>query len=182
MINSKLLVSALLLVGLTASAFGAGHKSGELTTFQETFLAYYTSETDKLVNLAEAFSEDGMNWRPAEGIRSVREAILHVASGNYGIGGRIGAKVPEGLNPRQFAKTITTKADTIKTLKQSIAFVKKAVKSQNEASLNEKIPFFGGNEVPRMQAIILVGGHNFEHLGQLIAYARSSGVVPPWSQ
>ena len=182
MIKSKLLVSALLLLGLTASAFGAGHKPGELTTFQETFLAYYTGETNKLVDLAEAFSEDGMDWRPAEGIRSVREAILHVAGGNYGIGSRIsGAKLPEGINPRQFAKTITTKADTVQTLKDSIAFFKKAVKGMDEASLNEKINLFGG-EVPRMQGVILLGGHNFEHLGQLIAYARSSGVVPPWSQ
>lgn len=182
MIKSKLLVAALLLVGLTASAFGAHHKSGEMTTFQKSFLAYYTSETDKLVDLAEAFPEDGMEWRPAEGIRSVREAILHIAGGNYFIGGRIGAEVPEGLNPRQFDKTITTKADTIKTLKDSIAFVKKAVKGLNEESLKEEIPLFGGNEVPRMQAVLVMGGHNFEHLGQLIAYARSSGVVPPWSQ
>ncbi len=182
MIKSKLLVFALLLGGLTASAFAAGHKSGEnMTTFQKSFLAYYTSETDKLVDLAEAFSEDGMGWRPADGIRSVREAILHVAGGNYFIGGRIGAKVPEGINPRKFDETILTKADTIQTLKESIAFVKNAVKHMNEESLNENVQMFG-NEVPRMQAVLLIGGHNFEHLGQLIAYARSSGVVPPWSQ
>ena len=30
-----------------------------------------------------------------------------------------------------------------------------------------------------MGAAMAVGGHAYEHLGQLIAYARSSGVVPP---
>ncbi len=152
-----------------------------MTTFQKTFLAHYTSETDKLVNLAEAFSEDGMNWRPAEGIRSVREAILHVAGANYGIARVLGAQIPEGINPRGFDKTVKGKADTIKVLKESIAFAKKAVKSLNEDSLNEEVKFFG-MEAPRMQAAMILGGHAYEHLGQLIAYARSSGVVPPWSQ
>ena len=182
MIKSKLLVSALILVGLTASAFGGGHKSGEnLTTFQKSFLAHYTSETDKLISLAEAFSDEGLKWQPADGIRSVRQAMLHVASGNYYIGGLIGGKVPEGLNPRQFEKTVTTKAEVIETLKKSIAFVKESVSAHDEESLNEQIKLFG-NEVPRMQAVLLLGGHNFEHLGQLIAYARSTGVVPTWSK
>jgi hypothetical protein len=29
---------------------------------------------------------------------------------------------------------------------------------------------------------ILTVGHLHEHLGQLIAYARSNNVVPPWSK
>ncbi len=29
---------------------------------------------------------------------------------------------------------------------------------------------------------MIVSGHAHEHLGQAIAYARSNGVVPPWSQ
>ncbi|MDA0349118.1 MAG: DinB family protein [Verrucomicrobia bacterium] len=182
MIKSKFLISTLLLIGLTASVFGAAHKSGEnLTTFQKSFLAHYSSETDKLVQLAEAFSEDGMEWRPAEGVRSVREAILHAASANYFFAGMFGAETPEGVNPRQFEKTITTKAETVKVLKASIAHAKKAVRALDEASLNENIKLFG-QEAPRMQAVMLAGGHCYEHLGQLIGYARSSGVVPPWSQ
>ena len=182
MIKSKLLVSALLIFGLAASAFAGGHKPSEnMTTFQKTFLAHFEAETNKLVDLAEAFPEDGMSWRPAEGIRSVREAILHVAGGNYFLGGMLGAERPEGINPRQFEKTITTKAEAVKTLKESIAFAKKAVSQLNEDSLNEKIKMFG-NEAPRMQAVMTMGGHNYEHLGQLIGYARSTGVVPPWSQ
>jgi uncharacterized damage-inducible protein DinB len=169
-------------MGLTGSTFGAAHKSGEnLTTFQQVFLKSYSGETDKLVSLAEAFTEEGYKWRPAEGIRSVREAILHVASANYGIGGILGKKVPEGLNPEGFEKSITSKAETIKVLKESIAFAKAAVRALNEDSLNEQIEYFG-MESPRMGAVMILGGHANEHLGQLIAYARSSGVVPPWSQ
>src|SRR5688572_25338173 len=37
----------------------------------------------KLVGLAEAIPADKWDWRPAEGVRSIREVFLHVASDNY---------------------------------------------------------------------------------------------------
>jgi uncharacterized damage-inducible protein DinB len=182
MTKSKLVLSALILLGLTVSAFGAHHKSSEnLSTFQQVFLKTFGDETDKLVSLAEAFSEKGLEWRPAEGIRSVREAILHAAGANYYFGSLLGKEVPEGLNPRGFEKSITGKAETIAALKESIKFAKAAVSGASEESLNENIKLFG-SESPRMTAVMIMGGHTYEHLGQLIAYARSYGVVPPWSQ
>jgi uncharacterized damage-inducible protein DinB len=182
MIKSKLLVSALLLVGLTVSSFGAAHKSGEnLSTFQKSWLGNFDRETGKFVDLAEAFSEDGFKWRPAEGIRSVRETILHAASANYGISAMLGKELPEGLNPRGFEKSITNREEALKVLKESIAFAKATVKSIDDESMSEQIKYFG-METPRMGAVMLMSGHNYEHLGQLIAYARSFGVVPPWSK
>jgi uncharacterized damage-inducible protein DinB len=182
MTKYKFLLSALLFMGLSFPAFGAHHaNAAKQTVFQESFLWFYGSETDKLVDLAEAFPEDGFEWRPAEGIRSVREAILHVATANFNIGGMLGKQIPEGMNPRAFEKSITGKTETLKVLKESIAFAKAAVAGLDEAGLNETIKFFG-MEKPKMAAIILLGGHAEEHLGQLIAYARSTGVVPPWSK
>ncbi len=118
----KLFLSVALLAGLVTSSFAAHHGGGG-SVFTRTFLGTYGNETDKLISLAEAFSDEGMNWRPAEGIRSVRESILHVAAANYFIGSRLGAEMPSGLNPGEFVSTITSKEDTIKTLKDSIAFI-----------------------------------------------------------
>jgi len=169
----KILLAALVSGGLFGSSFAEHHKKGGRSLFQQTFLATYAGETDKMVSLAEAFT--------AEGVRSVREAILHVAGANYGLGARfLGKEMPKGINPRQFNKTIKGKEDTIKVLKDSIQFVKEAVGGLDEASLAESIKLFG-NDSSRMGAVLVLGGHAYEHLGQLIAYARSSGVVPPWS-
>lgn len=180
--TSKLLIAALLAGGLLGSAMADHHKKGGQTLFQQTFLGSYSHETDKLVSLAEAFTEKGMEWRPAEGIRSVREAVLHVAGANYSIGSRfLGMEMPAGVNPRQFDKTIKSKAEAIAVLKDSIQFVKDAVGSLDEASLGESIKMFG-QDSNKMGAVLVLGGHAYEHLGQLIAYARSSGVVPPWSK
>ena len=30
-------------------------------------------------------------------------------------------------------------------------------------------------------SLLIISGHMHEHLGQLIAYARINGIVPPWS-
>ncbi len=181
----NVILSALLSLGLAASSFAAHHAKGEgaePSVFTQSFLGYYGGETDKLVDLAKAFSEDGFDWRPADGIRSVRESILHVASANYFIASRfLGAEMPEGLNPRGFEDFVKGKAATIKTLETSIEFVKKAVGNVDEASLSESIKMFGRDST-KMGAVMVLGGHAYEHLGQLIAYARSSGVVPPWSQ
>lgn len=180
--TSKALMGLALACGLLFTAFGGHHKKSESSVFLTTFLGNYSGETDKLISLAEAFPESGIEWRPAEGIRSVREAILHVATANYFISGRfLGAEMPEGMNPREFEKTIKTKDEAIATLKSSVQFVKDALSGLDDAALAEPIKLFG-NDTNRMSAVLVVGGHAYEHLGQLIAYARSSGVTPPWSQ
>ena len=178
----KVLIAVFLAWGLIGSAIADHHKKGEQSVFQTTFLGSYGSETDKLVSLVEEFSEKGFEWRPAEGIRSVHEAVLHVTTANYGIGSRfLGKALPEGLNSRDLGKTIKTREEAIVVLKDSIQFVKDAVGALDEAALAEPIKLFG-NDSNRMGAVLVIGGHAYEHLGQLIAYARSSGVVPPWSQ
>ncbi len=181
MTNRNLLLAALLTVGLVTPSFAAHHAKKGGSLFTETFLQTYTSETDKLISLAEEFSEEGFEWRPAEGIRSVRESVLHVASANYFIGSRLGKEMPEGLNPRKFEEMYTSQDEAVAALKKSIDFVKSAVGSLDDAALAESVKLFG-RDFNKMGAVLVVGGHAYEHLGQLIAYARSSGVVPPWSQ
>lgn len=184
--SSLFLSAVILLTTVAAPVFAAHHRTGAdkppaLSFFQKTFLERFTYESDKLVSLAEAFSDEGYAWRPAEGIRSVRETILHVAAANYGIGGRLGKTVPEGVNPREFEATIEGKEMTLQVLRDSIAFAKAAASGVDPASLEETIEFYG-MKPSRMGAMLIISGHTEEHLGQLIAYARSSGVVPPWSQ
>lgn len=39
-----------------------------------------------------------------------------------------------------------------------------------------------GQDFTVQQLLILATTHLHEHLGQAIAYARSNGIVPPWSR
>jgi uncharacterized damage-inducible protein DinB len=38
-----------------------------------------------------------------------------------------------------------------------------------------------GMKMSKRATLILLASHSHEHLGQSIAYARSNGIVPPWT-
>lgn len=149
--------------------------------FQASFLANFDAANGKLTSLAEAFSDEQYDWQPAEGVRSTRESILHVAAANYFIASQLGASLPEGLDPRSFETSIHEKQEVLDTLKGSVEFVRSTIEELSEEELAKTINLFG-TEMPYMSVALIVGGHANEHLGQLIAYARSMGVTPPWSQ
>ena len=123
---------------------------------------------DKIVQLAQAMPEATYGWRPEEGVRSVSEVYMHMASGNYGYGRRIGVESPADRN--QWEKTVTGKAEVIAKLKASYDAIITALEKAD----------FSKPEVlaTAMNAI----SHGHEHLGQSIAYARMNKVVPPWSR
>jgi len=145
------------------------------------FLNVYNTTTGKTVQLADAFPDDTYNWRPAEEIRSVRESILHIASGNYFFGTMLGISSPEGIDPSTLEQSNMTKAEAIAALKESVTYINEGIKNISAEDFETKIDFFG-NEITKRQAMFILGDHAAEHLGQLIAYARSNGVTPPWSR
>jgi len=137
---------------------------------------------DKLIALAEAIPAEKYAWRPGEGVRSAGEVFNHVSGSNYFFPTLWGAKTPAGVDPRTFEKQLSgDKAKTVETLKQSFEQARKEIQAVPEADLGRKIKIFGNDATVR-DAMLIIATHAHEHLGQAIAYARSNGVVPPWSQ
>lgn len=144
----------------------------------------------KLVGLAEAMPEGTFGWRPGEGVRSVAELFKHVAADNWliaGIPGDATPPAPTGIDPKDYrtagtyeARTLT-KAEIIAELKASFDFFEEVVRSTSATDLAATVPVFG-SPMTRQQLWIMATTHLHEHLGQGIAYARSNGVVPPWSR
>lgn len=134
----------------------------------------------KLVSLAEATPADKFGWRPAADVRSMAEVFMHVATANYTIPSFIGVKAPEGTG-FEMEKQITEKAKVVDFLKGSIAHLKKAIAEAPDADMDKMVKIFGMDMSHRGVLLLLVA-HDHEHLGQAIAYARSNGIVPPWSK
>src|SRR5947199_9758766 len=138
---------------------------------------------DKLLQLANAIPAEKYGWKPGEGVRSVGEVFNHVAAANYFFPTiwKSTVAMPAGLDPRTFEKEMGgDKAKTIDTLTKSFQHVRAAISAASEADLNTKVNIFGHDATVR-DAMLIVVTHAHEHLGQAIAYARSNGVVPPWS-
>jgi uncharacterized damage-inducible protein DinB len=168
----KLLVITSLFVGCFSYA------QEELT--QNTIKAVLTGNQAQVIQLAEAFPEDKYDWRPAEGISSVGEALLHVAGGNYFLASKLGFAPPEDVDVMNLGK-ITGKENIIAALKKSNDFVLENITKVEDGSLNEEVDF-GFMKSNKLGGLLAIMEHNGEHKGQLIAYARTNGVVPPWSK
>jgi uncharacterized damage-inducible protein DinB len=135
---------------------------------------------EQIASLAEAFSEDQYDWRPAEGIRSVREAILHVAGANYYLASKLGFPPPEDVDMMEIGH-ITGKENVIAALNKSFEFILDKI-GQISSDDFEKEVDLGFAKMNKLSAMLVILDHCGEHKGQLIAYARSNGVVPPWSK
>ncbi|TMM56351.1 DinB family protein [Maribacter algarum] len=147
---------------------------------QTTIQAVLTGNQAQVIQLAEAFSEEQYDWRPMEGVNSVGEALLHVAGGNYFLASKMGFAPPEDVDMMNLGK-ITGKENIIAALKKSNAFVLEKIVEVETAALNEEVDF-GFAKMNKLGGLLAMMEHNGEHKGQLIAYARSNGVVPPWSK
>ena len=134
----------------------------------------------QVTQLAEAFSEEQYDWRPEEGVRSVRESILHVAAANYFLASKMGYAAPEDVDFMTMEANITGKDNVLEALKQSNAFIMEKIGMEESAKLGEEVDF-GFAKFNRLAGMLIVLEHAGEHKGQLIAYARSNNVVPPWS-
>ena len=136
--------------------------------------------TSQLIALAEATPEDKFAWRPAKGVRSTSEVYMHIALANFYLLSVTGPKMPDDLK-EGMEKTVTSKAEVIKWLKRSLEAVRVAHVAEKSADLQRKVHIADRDAtVDGMYLRIIV--HANEHMGQLVAYARMTGVVPPWSQ
>ncbi|HSU81868.1 MAG TPA: DinB family protein [Thermoanaerobaculia bacterium] len=137
---------------------------------------------EKLIALANAMPADKYGWKPGEGVRSTGEVFNHVAAANYFLPTFWGAKVPAGVNPQTLEKEMSgDKAKTVEVLTKSFDNLREAILAVPDSDLDRKIKLFGQDATVR-DAMMVLASHAHEHLGQSIAYARSNGVVPPWSK
>lgn len=142
----------------------------------------------KLVALGEAIPEDKFGWRPMAGVRSVGEVLMHVAADNYFMPAAAGINAPSGTgitgdyaSAAAFEKRAATKAEALQNLKDSFAFLRTSMGGTDQAFLAKPISAFGDTGTG-LSWWVATATHLHEHLGQLIAYARSNNVVPPWSR
>ena len=135
--------------------------------------------SQQLIALAEATPEEKFAWRPAPGVRSTSEVYMHIAIANFYLLSVTGPAMPAELK-REMEKSVTSKAEVINWLKRSQDAVKQGHLSVKPADISRKVHIADRDAtVDGMYLRIVV--HANEHMGQLIAYARMTGVSPPWS-
>ena len=135
----------------------------------------------QLVALAEAAPAEKFAWRPGKGVRSMSEVYMHIVLANFYLLSVTGPRLPADIKLENMEKAVTTKAEVIDWLKRSLEAVKTAHAAVKPDELRRKVKVNGRDAtVDGMYLCIIV--HANEHMGQLVAYARVNGIVPPWSE
>ncbi len=134
----------------------------------------------KMVDLANAVPADKFTWRPSPDSRSFAEVFLHVAGERYQILGLGGAVPPADFDGKTFEKSTIDKAQIIAQLNKTWDFAEKTINGMSNADFAKPLPKLGPQANAGDVVYILVADAH-EHLGQLVAYARVNGIVPPWT-
>jgi uncharacterized damage-inducible protein DinB len=149
--------------------------------YRAEVLAEVRVQEDKFSRLAQVIPADKYTWRPAPGVRSISEVLLHVATANYNLPKLIGTPSPAGVDIQNLEKSTTDKAKVVSILKNSFAHERDAIMTMPDSDLGKSLDWFGGKNTER-GILLFMTRHAAEHLGQSIAYARSVGIVPPWTE
>jgi hypothetical protein len=140
------------------------------------------------VPAAEAMPEDKYAFAPTngefKGVRTFAQQIKHVAAVNYELGAAImEEKPPVDIGDESGPASLTSKAEILKYLNDSFAYIHKAVQTINEKNLTETVKSpFGESRVSRLGLATEVAAHGFDHYGQMVEYLRMNGIIPPASR
>ena len=147
-----------------------------------------TNMESEFVPAADAMPEDKFGFVPTsgefKGARTFGEQVKHVAAVNYIFGAAIlSEKVPVDVGEESGPASVKTKAEILNYLKESFAYVHKAIQTINDKNLVEPVKSpFGEGKVTRLGLATSVAGHGFDHYGQMVEYLRMNGIVPPASR
>jgi len=137
----------------------------------------------EFISAAEAMPEDKFNFAPPagsgnfDGVRTFGQQVKHVAESNYFFFG--GSDFTEAATKAKQAQIekLTTKADIIKALKDSLAQAHKYVGQLTPANVSIKSSFGSRGTLAAFGM-----AHMMDHYGQMAVYLRMNNIIPPASQ
>src|SRR5579862_1175652 len=139
------------------------------STPAKSFASQFEDINNRLLAMAKDFPEDKYSYRATKDVRSFREIIVHVASGNaYAAKAGKGEKANwDEIDPKGY----TTKAAAVALLEKTIADATATLKATPEDRWAKTV-----------QPWLAVIEHAGEHYGQLVVYYRNNAMVPPESR
>ncbi len=190
----KIWMGALILCAATAfaqqpAATSQAPAAKDASTVSMVLDRQISSVESEFVPAVEAMPEDKFNFAPTQGefkdVRTFAEQARHVATINYMLAAAILGEanpVTSGEKENGDAK-YKSKADIVKYLKDSFAYLHKAYATITDQNLLAPVKSpFGPGTMTRLGIAVLNQGHNFDHYGQMVEYLRMNGIVPPASR
>jgi uncharacterized damage-inducible protein DinB len=144
--------------------------------FQATFGEDAGTLSKKFIGLAQVMAGK-YEWKPGQGVRSVGDVFNLIVEENGLLAGALTGNTNTGAEHAP----ITDPGKMQDALKASYANLQRAITGLSNNDLQTHVKLFG-EDMTKQDAVMLILEDQHEHLGQSIAYARTNGVVPPWSK
>jgi hypothetical protein len=137
----------------------------------------------EFVSAAEAMPEDKFNFAPPagsgnfDGVRTFGQQVKHVAGSNYFFFGGTDFTQAQTKAKQDEIEKLTTKADIINALKDSMKQAHKYVGELTTANVSTKSDFGSRGTMAAFGM-----AHMMDHYGQMVVYLRMNNIIPPASQ
>ncbi len=137
---------------------------------------------NKLIAMAQDFSEDKYDFKVQKDERTFAQNLLHAAALDFVLirrisGSTLGPDFGEGDNPSR--DVFKTKADVVKFVQEAVADGAQVLQQQGDAGLDNTSKFFGNRLAHNCSIWTFAIEHSGEHYGQLVVYYRANNLVPP---
>src|SRR6266849_3174866 len=132
--------------------------------------------SDKFTGLARVMSGK-YDWKPGQGVRSVSDVFNLIVKEHGILVGVLSGTPNTGAQPAP----INDPEKLQEALKASYVNLQKAITALSDSDFQAPVKLFG-RDMTKQGALMFLLEDQHEHLGQSIAYARTNGVVPPWSK
>lgn len=186
--STKLLFGVLLVLGCCALSVAQMPSPPAAKTPGEALVAIISIGEKEFTSAADAMPEDKYSFAPTngefKGVRTFAEQVKHVAATNYVFASAIlGEKPPVDLGGGENGPdSVKSKAEILKFLKDSFAYLTKALNSITVKNQLEQVTVFGEMKMARASVGAFSTAHPFDHYGQMVEYLRMNGIVPPASR
>jgi hypothetical protein len=188
--NIRWTFAALLFLSYGTLALAQTPDSGQRLTSSKVIDYFVTLEETRLVAVADAMPQDKYPFSPTsgefKGVRTFAQQLKHAAADNYMLGAAIlGEKAPADVGDETGPYSLRTKADVIQYVKDSFAYLHRAVATIDDKNMvidSPPISPMPKGTATRLGLAVEVLLHTFDHYGQMVEYLRMNGVVPPASR
>jgi DinB superfamily len=129
-----------------------------------------------LVAAAEEMPAGKYGFKPTPAQMSFGEVIAHLGEGNDYLCSKI-----SGIEPPKRAELAkgASKEKLVGRLRESFEFCESALGKVDDSKLDGKVPFFGGRDITRAEAMFATAEDWADHYSQLAIYLRLNGLLPP---
>lgn len=160
------------------AASASGQSSGEQSPVMTSLRDYMEGKRQSIVAAARKMPAERYGYSPTEGTMTFAEQVAHVAQlNNFLCKTLSGAEAPD---PGELHGA--EKSTLVDALESSFQFCQRTLAEVTDASLAEKVPFFGGNEAPKGYAALALAADWANHYGHLATYLRLNEMLPPTAE